>query len=133
MLPANNAQQEFEFIELPSNTYRINDNIINGFVDGLDAMKQAVYLILRTARYRYLIYSWNYGIELIDLIGEPIALIIPEIKRRITEALLQDTRIISISNFNFEINKKSIHTTFIVNTIYGEINDASLDLQRVIS
>nr|DAO59717.1 MAG TPA: Protein of unknown function (DUF2634) [Caudoviricetes sp.] len=49
----------------PSYTYNVEfeaDGQINGFTDGLKAMKLAVFKILSTERYRYPIYSWNYGI-----------------------------------------------------------------------
>lgn len=84
-------------------------------------MKQAIYLILRTERYQHVIFSWNYGIELEDLFGMPISWVIPEVKRRITEALLQDTRITAVGDFRFEHSKNKIHTTFTVQTIFGNI------------
>lgn len=33
-------------------------------------MKQAIYKILQTERFEYLIYSWNYGIELNAVVGK---------------------------------------------------------------
>ena len=54
-----------------SNTYKINQqkNNINGFIDDIEAVKQSVYLILNIERYKYLIYDWDYGFEIVDLIG----------------------------------------------------------------
>ena len=72
-------------------------------------------------RYEYLIYSWNYGIELNDLYGQPIPFVLPELKRRITEALLQDTRITGVDNFSFETTKGKVHAIFTVSTIYGDV------------
>lgn len=37
-------------------------------MDGMEAVKQAVYKILQTERYKYVIYDWNYGVELEDLL-----------------------------------------------------------------
>ena len=56
----------------PNKTYRMNfkDNIVEGFVDDKDAIRQAIYKALGTERYAYPIYSWDYGIELSDLYGE---------------------------------------------------------------
>ncbi len=108
-----------------SQNYKMHfaDCIIRGFVDELQAMEQVIYKILNTERYQYAIYSWNYGVELLDLFGKPTSYVCPEIERRITEALLQDNRITSVSNFNFEIiDKKNIAVTFKVNTIFGDIN-----------
>ena len=47
----------------------IDKNIINGKCDNLEAMQQVIYKILHTERFQYIIYSWNYGIELDDLFG----------------------------------------------------------------
>ena len=51
-------------------------------------------------------YSWNYGVELVELIGQPKEYALPEIKRCITEALLQDDRITAVDGFEFETGKK---------------------------
>ena len=60
--------------------------------------------------------------ELHDLIGKDPEYCIPEIERRIREALLQDDRITAVENFQFEVNKKKVLTTFTVFSIYGNIN-----------
>ena len=97
--------QDFELEEQPSKTYKINlnDNTVRGYTDGLEAMHQVVYAIVNTERYQYPIYSWDYGIELMDLYGEPLSYVCPELERRITEALLCDDRIQSVDNFEFDI------------------------------
>ena len=108
----------------PSKNYKMNldSNIIVGVCDELEAMKQVIYKILNTERYQNLIYSWNYGIELKDLYGEPISYVCPELKRRITEALMQDDRIEAVDNFMFDTDKKTVHTTFTVHTIFGDVD-----------
>jgi hypothetical protein len=93
---------------------------IRGFIDDKKAMEQAIYKIIFTERYRYPIYSWNYGIELQDLFGEPVSFVIPEIKRRIREALLWDDRVLSVDGFKFETGKGTVSTEFTVKTIFGE-------------
>ena len=119
----NNLQTDFTIEELPTRTHRLNleAESVTGFTDRIEAMKQAIYLTLSIERYQYIIYSWNYGVELNDLFGQPISFVIPEIKRRITEALLQDSRITSVEDFHFESRRNTIHTTFTVKTIFGEI------------
>lgn len=116
-------QNDFEYEELPSKTFKLNisDQVIIGNADELEAMKQAIYLILNIERYENLIYSWNYGIELQDLFGKQINYVLPELKRRITEALLQDTRITNVRDFNFETTKGKVHATFTAVTIFGEV------------
>lgn len=119
----NELKNDFEFEELPTNTFKLNDsyNQIYGFTDGLEAMKQAIYLILNIERYEYLIFSWNYGVELADLFGEPIPFVMAELERRISEALLQDDRITSVEDFEFDSERNKVFCKFKVYTIYGEI------------
>ena len=112
----------------PNRTYHIVDGDedssltrINGYVDDLEAIKQAVYLILSTERYEYLIYSWDYGIELIDLYGKPMPYVMSELQRRIEEALTMDDRIETVTDFEFEKNGKKLHTTFTVVTTLGNL------------
>lgn len=106
-----------------SKTYKVDfkNNQIRGFTDEVEAVKQAIAFILNTERYEYEIYSWNYGIELNDLYGQHISYVYPELKRRITEALIQDNRINKVDSFSF--NKKSNQVTicFTVHTIFGDI------------
>lgn len=116
--------QDFEIEEQPSKVYKmdLDGNSIRGYCDGLDAMKQAVFRILNTERYQYIIYSWNYGIETLDLYGQPVTYVCPELERRIKEALLVDSRITSVTDFEHDVSvKKVVHTTFTVHTIYGDI------------
>ncbi len=108
----------------PSFTYKMRTDELSvcGNTDQLDAVKQAIFKILQTERYKYLIYSGNYGIELDDLFGEPVSYVCPEIERRITEALLWDERIESVSNFNFTFPKKGVvFVTFDVSTVFGKV------------
>lgn len=126
MIPKNtniDFQNDFEFSEPSSNTFRldIEGNRVQGYTDNLEAMKQAVYLILNIERYEHIIFSWNYGIELSDLFGKPINYAKVEIERRIKEALLQDSRITSVEGFAFTHSKNKINCTFKVVTIYGDI------------
>ena len=110
-------------VEVPTNTHRmlVDRERVSGYTDGLEAMRQAVYLILATERYAFPIYSWNYGIELRDLFGQQTTYVIPELRRRITEALMQDDRITNVSDFQFEVVKNKVSTPFLVTTTKGEI------------
>lgn len=116
--------QDFEIEEQPSLTYKMNmvENEIRGYTDGLEAVRQAVYKIIMTERYQYIMYSWNYGVELVDLYGEPVTYVCPELERRITEALLCDDRIKDVDGFEFDFpQKRIVHISFTVHTIFGEL------------
>lgn len=96
---------------------------IYGKIDGLKAMEQACFKILNTERYDYIIYSWNYGIELKDLFGKPKSYCKVVLVERIKEALLQDERILEVYNFSFtDLARNILAVTFTVSTIYGELN-----------
>lgn len=113
----------------PSLTYGldIGQGRIRGKVDRAEAVRQAIYLILNTERFAYLIHSWNYGVELKALIGQQKAYAFPEIKRCITEALMQDDRITAVDGFAFEDGRKYVHVTFTVHTIFGDL-ETEVDL-----
>lgn len=99
---------------------------IRGDVDDLEAMKQAIWKILQTERYQYLIYDWNYGIELNDLYGKNVSFVIPELQRRITEALICDDRIESVGEFVFDHSGGEVTAEFVVYTKYGEVTAESV-------
>ena len=124
LLPnTNNVEvlSDFSLETETSNTYKINQqkNNINGFIDDIEAVKQSVYLILNIERYKYLIYDWDYGFEIVDLIGQDINIIQVEIQRRICDALRQDDRIKDINDFSFETQKNKLIVYFTIETIFG--------------
>jgi len=123
LIPQNSIDVELtteETIET-SRTYKITGNRIQGYTDGLEALKQAIYKMLNTERYEYPIYSFNYGIELENMIGKDPIYVQIELKRRIRECLLKDDRITEVNNFQFEVNGDEIKCTFDVHSIYGDI------------
>lgn len=103
----------------------VYENGRNVIVEGNEALKIWIYKALKTPRYRYLGYSWNYGNELEEeLIGKSLTkgIIESEGKRLIEECLLANPYILSIDNFNIEIDGNIITLSFRANTIYGEVN-----------
>jgi hypothetical protein len=132
MIPTVNDDltNDFEIEIQPSKTYAVNIDqfTVGGFVEGLSAMEQAIYKILCTERYEYLVYSWNYGVELMEQIGKSIPFVYSELQRLVTEALLQDDRITSVESFNFSSNKKSVTMKFTAITTEGEI-----EVEKVVS
>ncbi len=128
MIPANSGFLASDFVvtEQPSKTYKMDleGNTTRGYTDGLEAMKQAIFKILMTERYKYPMYSWNYGVEFMDLFGEPVSWVCPEIERRITEALTWDERILSVTDFEFDLSRKGVvSVSFIVHTVFGDIKE----------
>ena len=109
---------------MPSKTYYINRNTnrISGYIDDKDAIIQAIYLILSTERYESVIYNWYYGTEFDSLVGKDRDFVKSELKRRIAEAILEDDRILDVTDFDISFNKDVANVVFLVETNIGDIN-----------
>ena len=93
-LPEVGMGDEIEIVSEPTKTWIIDKDSgrIAGIDEGIKAMVQAVDIILNTQRYKWQIYSANFGTELEDLPGNDRAYIEAEIPRRIEDALSVDDR-----------------------------------------
>lgn len=125
LLPTNDQAliDDFDIKEQTSNTYKLIylKDRLKGFTDEIEALKQTIYFILNTERYDYLIYDWNYGFQIKDLIGQNPNDILQTIQARISDALIQDTRITEVSNFSFDVIKNKVKTTFTIKSIFGDL------------
>lgn len=120
-----------ENLEQPTKTYymALEKHRVQNWTDGQAAMKQAIFKILQTERYQHnQVYSDNYGVEFNDLYGQATSYCVPEIERRITEALEWDERIERVSNFSFEINKRVISVNFTAYTVFGEVSITGVEV-----
>lgn len=90
--------------------------------DGAEAYRQWAQKTLLTPRYRYPIYSRNYGQELEDLLRRNLTRAgnESEIKRMVTEALMVDQRTSSVGDFTFDWQEDSVYFTCTVTTAQGE-------------
>lgn len=108
-----------------SRTYKIDFSAkrVGGYVDEIDAMKQAIMKILQSERFLYLIYSWNYGIEMRAIVGKSYQVIASEIKRILREALLEDRRITDVYDVSYkQIDKRTLSVEFTASTVFGEVS-----------
>ena len=125
MLPENSGflEEAISRERKPSETLRwdIEKDRIIGQTNGLEAVKQMIYTILSVERYEYLIHSNDFGIELAELFGKPVPFVLPELKRRITEALTQDDRIEDVTDFSFETKRGKVFAEFVVHTVFGDV------------
>lgn len=108
----------------PSKTWKIDFDRgrVVGLTDGLEAIKQTVFCILETDRFRHLIYSFNYGNELNRLFGMDRLFVESEINRLIREALLQDDRITNVDQVEMQAIGDSMKVSFRVITGIGSFN-----------
>lgn len=106
----------------PSKTWRLSGNRLQGMIDGKEAAAQAADLTLSTERFFYDIFSYDYGVELADLIGQDREYGKADLRRRIEEALGEDDRITGISDFTIDFDREAANVRFTVNTIFGDFN-----------
>lgn len=106
----------------PSKTYRLLKNSISGMIDGRQAVEQAIELMLSTERWRYAIFSADYGYELPILWGESERPTVELLRLMTEEALLEDDRILSIADFNAEITGETAQISFVAKTVFGDIS-----------
>lgn len=93
-------------------------------VEGNNAIKVWVYKAILTPRYNYSIYTWDYGSELLDLIGKAYtpSLTKEEAKRLIKEALEINPYILEVEIANISFKDSLLSATVKVKTIYeGEV------------
>ena len=108
----------------PSKTWIIDRNTmqVSCMDKGLEAVRQAVEIALNVERYRWTIYSANYGSELDGLVGEDEAYIIAEIPRLVEGALSPDSRVVSVDDYTYtRTDANSLTVSFTVHTVYGDI------------
>lgn len=122
---------DFDIETEPSLTYAMKltdeenkEDRFVGKVDETNAIEQAILKLINTERYEYEIYSWDYGIELNDLIGQQIPYVMSEIKQRIIDAVTADDRIESVEDFEIsQVGRHVLFCTFTAVTVQGdEIN-----------
>lgn len=111
--------------EQPSLTYRLDleNGRIVGKVDGLEAVNQAIRKAIITPRFKCLIYDNQYGSEIEE------AIIAKDATREyaeaategfIKDALLPDTRILSVYDFRIDFEEDGARILFKADTIFGE-------------
>lgn len=90
-------------------------------ISGLPAIIQWIRLTLGTERYYYNQFSWDYGSELTNLIGQGYSqeYVESEVIRMISDALSENDNIDSLSDFKVETSGDRITAEFTVNTVYG--------------
>lgn len=124
MIPAiSNLFRGIQMVQRPSLDYRIHldSGIISGTAQGQDAIAQSIYKRLYTQRYAHAIYSKDYGMELHDLYGMPMDYIQAVLPGRITETLLQDSRIRTVTDFSFSCENNKLLVSFSTETNVGEM------------
>ena len=111
--------------EIPTRTFRLDlkEGRIGGYVDGLEAVRQAATMALLSERFKTLIYNPQYGSELDDIISWQDAtreLVETEIDRAVRDALIRDSRILNVASVTTTFEDENAHVEVEIETIYGD-------------
>lgn len=92
-------------------------------VQGNEAIKVWIYKCIKTNRKEHDIYSWDYGTDLIELIGQKYtkALTEAEAKRYVKEFLEKNPYIIEVNVNDSELIGDNLNLTIHCRTVYGEV------------
>lgn len=89
-------------------------------VEGNEAIRVWIYKTILTNRFEYEIYSWDYGTEIMDLIGKNYTknLVEAELKRFIEEALIINPYIIDVNVLETSFKDSLVSAKVQLKTIY---------------
>lgn len=119
-----------EEMKMPSSTFRIDfeKKIIRGMIDEIEALKQSVFCRLMTIRGQDPICDKNYGLPLFDILGHHSPLVYVLLAGSITETLLEDDRILSVTGFVFDTDRKTVAVSFTVKSVFGNVKFEEVSL-----
>ena len=92
-------------------------------VEGVEAVKVWIWNVLHTERYRHAIYSWDYGVEYEQYIGETLSgeFLQSDCQTETEEALLVNPYITGISDFSAAMEGSTLHISFTAETTLGNV------------
>lgn len=126
----NEEDEQEESLYIPKE-YGINfetGQLSGKIVEGYEALLVWAWLALKTPRYRYYIYSEDYGQEYEDLIGKSysIELTDSELERMTEECLTENPYITGIENFSCEKNEEKVTVSF---SLITELGDGEVSIE----
>lgn len=94
---------------------------LRGRGDGYEAVRQAVEIIVNVERFRWQIYTPNFGTDLDGLLGNDPGFAASELQRRLADAFLPDSRILGISDFSYTFRDAALTAAVTVDTVFGKV------------
>ena len=91
-------------------------------VEGIEAVKVWIWMCLHTQRFRYPLYSWDYGADLEQYIGQTVTeeFLNADCEDEIREALLVNPYIEEIEDFKASFDNGRLSISFGARTKFGE-------------
>ena len=117
------SDEPYREYELDPTTGKLTGRII----EGTDAIVVWCILTLKSKRYEYPIYSWEYGEEFSGMIGNSYEpdLLQSEVERMVEECLVVNEHITGIKDLQVEQINDRLHILF---TIITDQGDAEVDI-----
>jgi hypothetical protein len=94
---------------------------IRGRGDGWEAIRQAVEIIVSVERFKWQIYTPNFGTDYNGLLGTEPGYAASELQRRLEDAFLPDSRILGMKDFTWSFSGVSLSVRFTVLTVFGDV------------
>lgn len=96
--------------------------LTGAIVSGIDAIKVWIWNALHTQRFRHAIYSWDYGADMEQYIGQAVTeeFLNTDCHDEVEETLLVSPYITGIDNFVATLDDSRLYIDFTVRTIYGD-------------
>lgn len=119
-----NLSQGIVFQDQPSLTW-IADPVtrrLRGLGDNYEAVRQAVEVIVNVERFKWQIYTPNFGADFDHLLGRDAGYVASELQRQLADAFLPDNRILGVSDFAYTIRGAVLTASVTVNTVFGDVN-----------
>lgn len=118
-----NLENGVIFADQPTNTYYIDpvSRRVRGMDGGLLAMRQAVEIALSVARFRWGIYSANFGADFSGIVGMEAGYAAAVLLERIREALRADSRVLGVEDYRYRISGDFLTASLTVRTVFGDV------------
>lgn len=125
MLPQSNIDlsRGIVFQDQPSLTW-IADPVTNrlrGRGENWEAVRQAVEVIVNVERFKWQIYTPNFGTDYDGLLGTEPGYAASELRRRLEDAFLPDNRILGIKDYAYSFKDVNLTVTFTALTVFGDV------------
>lgn len=125
MLPQSNIDlsRGIVFQDQPSLTWIADPatNRLRGRGDNWEAVRQAVEVIVHVERFKWQIYTPNFGTDYDGLLGTEPGYAASELRRRLEDAFLPDDRILGIKDYAYSFKDASLTVAFTALTVFGDV------------
>lgn len=114
--------KEFQW-DFETNNFIVDESGNFKVVEGKKALEVWIYKTLLTNRYEHEIYSWDYGTELIKLVGQKFTRGLTESEsfRFVKEALMINPYINDVINKGVSFIDDTVNISIYVDSVYGEV------------